>query len=172
MAVGLTLVNSGLQLLTQIIIADITTLKWRGFVSSLISLPYIINSFVGSNISTAVIKGAGWRWGCMFLFILECVPVLMHPVDGMFTILIPVAVLPLIITLLWAENKARKPGVIAAARNGEIAGPKPLFKRIIKATDQLDVPGLLLVGASVAFVLLPLTLSKSAAGGWSDRTFC
>lgn len=55
---------TGLQLLTQIIIADITTLKWRGLVSGLISLPFIINAFVGSNIATNVLNGAGWRWGC------------------------------------------------------------------------------------------------------------
>lgn len=55
---------SGLQLLTQIIIADITTLKWRGLVSSLVSAPFLINAFVGANISTAVLGHAGWRWGC------------------------------------------------------------------------------------------------------------
>lgn len=55
---------TGLQLLTQIIIADITTLKWRGLVSALISLPFVVNAFIGSNISSDVIFGAGWRWGC------------------------------------------------------------------------------------------------------------
>lgn len=55
---------SGLQMLTQIIIADITTLKWRGLVSSMVSLPFIVNGFVGPNISAAVIDNLGWRWGC------------------------------------------------------------------------------------------------------------
>ncbi|EEB88307.1 hypothetical protein MPER_13927, partial [Moniliophthora perniciosa FA553] len=41
---------TGLQLLTQIIIADITTLKWRGLVSGLISLPFVINVFIGANV--------------------------------------------------------------------------------------------------------------------------
>ena len=58
------LVGSGLQLLTQVIIADITTLKWRGLVSGLTSAPFIINAFVGANISAGVLKHAGWRWGC------------------------------------------------------------------------------------------------------------
>lgn len=89
----------------------------------------------------------------------------------MFAILIPVSILPLIITLLWAENKARKLGIVAAAKNGEVAGPKkPFLRRIIKAANQLDVPGLLLIGASVALILLPLTLSKTAAGGWNNGT--
>jgi MFS family permease len=55
---------SGLQLLTQIIIADITTLRWRGLVSSLISLPFIVNAFVGANVANQVIQHVGWRWGC------------------------------------------------------------------------------------------------------------
>ncbi|KAG6814897.1 hypothetical protein H0H93_011822, partial [Arthromyces matolae] len=91
---GIILYAIGLQLLTQIIIADITTLKWRGLVSALISMPFIINAFIGANVSASVIAHAGWRWGY-----------------GMFAILIPVSLLPLIITLLWAENKARKLGM-------------------------------------------------------------
>lgn len=56
--------HSGLQLLTQIIIADITVLKWRGLVSSLVSAPFIINAFVGSLISSSVLEHSSWRWGC------------------------------------------------------------------------------------------------------------
>lgn len=55
---------SGLQLLTQIIIADITTLKWRGLVSSLTSAPFIINAFIGSMVATSMLENSTWRWGC------------------------------------------------------------------------------------------------------------
>ncbi len=55
---------TGLQLLTSIIIADITSLQWRGFAVGMTSLPFIINAFIGSNVSTQVLEGAGWRWGC------------------------------------------------------------------------------------------------------------
>lgn len=48
----LTCPDRGLQLLTQIIIADITTLKWRAFVSSIMSAPFLVNGFVGANIAT------------------------------------------------------------------------------------------------------------------------
>ncbi|PPQ72102.1 hypothetical protein CVT26_006880 [Gymnopilus dilepis] len=142
---------TGLQLLTQIIIADITTLKWRGLVSGLISLPFIINAFVGSNIATNVLNGAGWRWGY-----------------GMFAILIPVSLAPLIVTLLWAERKARRIGVVA---NGGVEEPsEPFLRRFLTAADKLDVFGLLLVGTSVALILLPLTLSQTAKGGWHNAS--
>ncbi|KAG6890842.1 hypothetical protein C0992_012481 [Termitomyces sp. T32_za158] len=138
---------TGLQLLTQVIIADITTLKWRGLVSSLISMPFIINAFIGANVSASVIKHAGWRWGY-----------------GMFAILIPVSLLPLIITLLWAENKAKKLG-ITPKQNSTAKG---LFEQVMDGANRLDVPGLVLIGTCVALILLPLTLSSSAKGGWNN----
>ncbi|KAF8149148.1 drug:h+ antiporter [Crassisporium funariophilum] len=149
-AVGYT----GLQLLTQIIIADITTLKWRGFVSGMMSSPFIINAFVGSNISTNILNGAGWRWGY-----------------GMFAILVPVSLAPLIITLLWAERKARKLGVVARANAGQSEPERKSFaKNILDTADKLDVIGLLLIGTSVALILLPITLSKTAKGGWNNAS--
>jgi hypothetical protein len=55
---------TGLQLLTSIIIADITSLRWRGLVSALTTAPFILNAFVGAALSSAVLNSVGWRWGC------------------------------------------------------------------------------------------------------------
>ncbi|KAG6830481.1 hypothetical protein H0H92_000488 [Tricholoma furcatifolium] len=140
---------TGLQLLTQIIIADITTLKWRGLVSSLISLPFIVNAFIGANVSASIIAHAGWRWGY-----------------GMFAILIPVSLFPLIITLLWAENKARKLGI---APKGKTTA-KGMVSKVLRSANKLDIPGLILIGTSVALILLPLTLSSTAKGGWHNAS--
>lgn len=87
--------------------------------------------------------------------------------DGMFAILIPVSLAPLIGTLLWAERKARKNGLIRRSD----APRGSLVKKIIATLDQLDVIGLLLIGTSVALILLPLTLSENAKGGWHNGTF-
>jgi hypothetical protein len=49
----------------SLILADITSLQWRGFVNGAINLPYVVNAFVGAEI-TAGINGYstnGWRWG-------------------------------------------------------------------------------------------------------------
>ena len=61
------LASRGLQLLTSVVVADITDLKWRGFVSGMTSAPFIINAFVGANISTGILTHANWRWGCTCL---------------------------------------------------------------------------------------------------------
>lgn len=140
---------TGLQILTQIIIADITTLKWRGLVSGLISLPFVINAFVGSNISAAVIKGAGWRWGY-----------------GMFAILIPVSLSPLIITLIWAERRSKALGLVDTKTKDD----KSVVQRFLDSASQLDIPGLILIGTSVALILLPLTLANNAKGHWNNAS--
>jgi len=62
---GLTLSFSmgyaSIQILIQIVIADLTTLRWRTLVSSCTSLPFFINAFVSSNIAQGVLPD--WRWG-------------------------------------------------------------------------------------------------------------
>ncbi|KAI0354154.1 drug:h+ antiporter [Trametes cingulata] len=148
------IVYSGLQLLTQIIIADITSLKWRGLVSSLTSAPFIINAFIGSNVSTQVLEHSTWRWGY-----------------GMFAILIPASLSPLIVTLFWAERKARRLGLVKAAAPRPDLEPKvhvPFLRQAWLVAEQLDVVGLALLGTAIALILLPLTLAQNAKGMWHN----
>ncbi|KAH7912676.1 major facilitator superfamily domain-containing protein [Hygrophoropsis aurantiaca] len=172
-AVGYT----GLQLLTQIIIADITTLRWRGIVVSMVSAPFLVNAFIGSNISAAVLEHLSWRWGY-----------------AMFAILVPVALAPLICTLLWAERKAKKMGVVkevavsrayghsrSISRIGSRDGSRRpisitnhpstgrprerMSLRFSKVAEQLDLVGLTLLGAAISLILLPLTIAQ---GNWKN----
>ncbi|KAI0828474.1 drug:h+ antiporter [Trametes gibbosa] len=140
----------GLQLLTQIIVADITSLKWRGLVSSMTSAPFIINAFIGSNVSTAVLEHSTWRWGY-----------------GMFAILVPASLSPLIVTLFWAENKARRLGLVKGA-DPEPKEKASISRRAWHVAEQLDIVGLLLLGTAVALILLPLTLAKNAKDKWHN----
>ncbi|KAJ6525618.1 drug:h+ antiporter [Mycena capillaripes] len=137
--------STGLQLLTQVVIADITTLKWRGLVLSLNSLPFLINAFVGSNISTAIIERAGWRWGY-----------------GMFVILIPITLSPLVVTLLWSERTTSRIER-ASARQPK----KTYMQSLLDTAEELDAVGLLLIGASISLTLLPLSLAKHTTK-WGD----
>ncbi|KAM5539164.1 hypothetical protein V8D89_007037, partial [Ganoderma adspersum] len=149
LAAGIVLYAVGLQLLTSVIVADITTLKWRGLVSGLTSAPFIINAFVSANIATQVLQRSGWRWGY-----------------GMFAILVPASLSPLIITLFWAEQKAKRLGLVPApSTQGQ---PSTLGGRIWAFAQQLDIIGLLLIGTSVALILLPLTLAPGAQHQWHN----
>ncbi|KAF8212062.1 major facilitator superfamily domain-containing protein [Mycena galopus ATCC 62051] len=142
---GICLYAIGLQLLTQVVIADITTLKWRGLVLSLNSVPYLINAFVGSNISAAIIQHVGWRWGY-----------------GMFIILIPIALAPLIATLLWSERITKR------RRSTHAVEPKkPYTERLSDTAEELDAVGLFLIGTSISLTLLPLSLVRHTEN-WRD----
>lgn len=64
--------DSGLQLLTSIILGDVTTLKWRGLAAGIFASPYIVNAFVGANVATGVLEHSTWRWGCeSYLLVVE-----------------------------------------------------------------------------------------------------
>ena len=55
--------STGLDLLNDIIVADLTTLEWRGFVSSMLSMPFVINTWFAGEIVQALSNGEDWRWG-------------------------------------------------------------------------------------------------------------
>lgn len=52
---------TGLQMLQQIIVADMTTLRWRGLVGGLLTAPFIVNIFVSAEIASSVLPD--WRRG-------------------------------------------------------------------------------------------------------------
>lgn len=140
---------TGLQVLTSIIVADITSLQYRGLVQGLTSAPFILNAFVSAFISESVLGPtfSGWRWGY-----------------GMFAILVPVALAPLIITLFWAEHAAYKRGYLEREKS------IPITEKIKRAIIDTDALGLILLSAGVALLLLPLTLANNAKGKWHNAS--
>ncbi|GAA5902498.1 hypothetical protein JCM6882_002768 [Rhodosporidiobolus microsporus] len=149
---------AGLQILIQIVIADCTNLRWRGLVSSLPSIWFFINAFVSSNIAAGVLATSNWHWGY-----------------AMFIILIPVTLAPIIVTLFWAQWRAKKLGLdstdLIEKNGGTQAAAKdtrPLGQRLLGYAIDIDALGLLLFGAGWACLLLPLTLVNKATLTWSS----
>ncbi|KAK8865789.1 hypothetical protein IAR55_000936 [Kwoniella newhampshirensis] len=135
---------TGLQMLQQIVIADMTTLRWRGLVTGLVSAPFIINNFVAAEIAEGVLPN--WRWGY-----------------AMFAILVPVSLAPIIVSLLWAQWKAAKLQKIRYSRPPLKQG---WLYTIKEAALEMDLMGLVLVAASLALILLPLGLAPTASRQW------
>ncbi|KAL7412825.1 major facilitator superfamily domain-containing protein [Mrakia frigida] len=142
---------TGLQLLTSIVIADMTTLRWRGLVVAFVSMPYVLNSFVSGEIVTAFIPGR-WRIGYF-----------------MFAILVPVCVLPIVFTLLWAQRQAKKLELLKPTKLEEAIKTKPL-QSIKVFFAEMDAIGLILVAASLSLLLLPLGLTNRTGSldGWKE----
>lgn len=146
--------SAGIQILQIIVISDLTSLRWRSLMSSLVSLPFFINAFVSSNIAQQVLARSGWRWGY-----------------GMFCIIIPVATLPIVVTLLWAQRRAKKLGVVAtdyqSSQMSTVQRDTRSFAvRMKDIANGLDLLGLFFFAAAWSLILIPLTLVNHGTSSW------
>ncbi|PIL32275.1 MFS general substrate transporter [Ganoderma sinense ZZ0214-1] len=127
-------------------------LKCRGLVSGLIFAPSQINAVIGSKLADAVHDSLGWRRGY-----------------GMFAIIVPVAMAPLILPLFWGERQTHKQRFVGPTHphDGLVHHAKAKWvERAWLFAQQLV--GLVLLGAAVALILLPMTLGQSSKGSWSN----
>ncbi|KAJ7475679.1 major facilitator superfamily domain-containing protein, partial [Mycena latifolia] len=156
-----TIGNSGISFVNGLIIADITSLQWRGFMQALNSTPYIMTAFLAGDISDGISANTenGWRWGY-----------------GMFVILVPACMSPVLLVLFWADRKAKKIGALSLAsssyaRRKQLAGQEQdqsLIQLGLHYWRLIDAFGLLLMGTAFTLVLLPFTLYTSADNGWKN----
>lgn len=162
--------QAGLDLITDIIVGDLTPLQWRGFIGSMTSFPYLFLPFVGSKIQASVCSSDinnCWRWGY-----------------GMFCIIAPVLVSPIIITLFYADHKAKQASELSFAssrletRRAVDAGTMQIQRSSIsdrlrsfgELLGQIDIIGLFLLALAFALILLPFSLVSDAAGGWTNAS--
>lgn len=139
--------STGLQILQQIFIADTSSLLNRALFSMLPELPFLATVWLGPMIAQWILDTTSWRWGY-----------------GIWTIILPVAFLPLGFALFYNQRRATKLGLIA---------PSPWKKQslltIIKSLwYELDLVGLTLLSGAVSLILIPLTLTSTAHGGWGN----
>lgn len=137
--------STGLQILIQIFIADTSDLANRALCSTLPSLPFLVNVWIGSPLADKLITNLSWRWGY-----------------GIWAIILPIAYMPLALSLFTNQRKAARRGLLP---------PSPFrglsYWQIAKHLwFELDIFGLLLLCAAFSLLLIPLTLA--AKNGWDD----
>ncbi|KAI9717093.1 MAG: hypothetical protein M1828_007426 [Chrysothrix sp. TS-e1954] len=142
--------STGVQILQQIFIADTTNLLNRALFSSLPDTPFLVTVWVGPLIAESVRTEASWRWGY-----------------GIWAIVLPVAFLPLALSLFLSQRKASKLGILSAS---PFKGERPwaVTKHL---WYYLDFFGLLLLCAAISLILLPLPLAPTARHGWHTGSF-
>ncbi|KAK0392900.1 hypothetical protein NLU13_2394 [Sarocladium strictum] len=129
-----------------ILIADITSVKNRMFFTFVSNWPFLINCFIGGNITSAVLSVTTWRWGI-----------------GMFAIMIPASALPLVVTMLVLDRQAKQ------ANAEHEHGTSPFRLRSVQdLLWELDVIGVLILTAALAMTLVPLTLAGGQDSKWQD----
>ncbi|KAK9900499.1 MFS general substrate transporter [Cystobasidium minutum MCA 4210] len=138
---------TGIILLVEVLIADTTTLRNRLLASYIPALPFLINAFLSGNVTSSTLETTTWQWGI-----------------GMWAIVFPVCTIPLFISLLHAERRAKKKGLLEG-----IPSPYKAFLRkqdMIELFWQIDLVGLVLLAASMALILLPFTLAGGVSSQW------
>lgn len=152
--------QSGINLMNSLIVADTTKLKWRSLFSSLLSLPYLVTTWISGYIVEDIVN-SNWRWGY-----------------GMFAIITPVALMPAIVVMSWLEHRANKKEEFDAKAPADIqktnpekkhmAGVMEQWKNIKRALIEIDAFGLVLLGFAFSLILLPCSLYSYASGGWRN----
>jgi len=165
--------SSGLNLLNEIIVGDLTPLEWRGFVGSMLSVPFLINTYFSGKLVEAFRGGERWRWGY-----------------GMFAIIMPSVLGPAIATLIHLDRRAQREGVVnmassnvarrlareRALSHGEEGPHGAIVAKAVKLEAtwsellkrnlvEIDAWGLCLLALGLALVLVPPSLKDNIPGG-------
>ncbi|KAJ5266456.1 hypothetical protein N7478_009264 [Penicillium angulare] len=140
---------TGIVLLVEIIIADITSMRSRVFFSYLPATPFIINTWISGNITEAVVKKTGWRWGI-----------------GMWCIIYTVCSFPLLWTLFYTSRRAHKTGALKHHPSPfRSFGPRDMALYVF---HQLDLVGIFLMIGIFGFILAPLTVAGGTRSQWAS----
>ncbi|KAI1073059.1 hypothetical protein LB507_009052 [Fusarium sp. FIESC RH6] len=135
-------------LLLEVLIADFSSMRARVFFSYLPAIPFLINTWISGNITSAVLETTSWRWGL-----------------GMWAIIYPLASLPLLSCLYFLERKTWKGGKeseeVALLSLKTKKGRADLF-------HQLDIIGLILLVSAFSLILAPLTVAGGTASHWQS----
>ncbi|WVQ82131.1 hypothetical protein IAT38_004259 [Cryptococcus sp. DSM 104549] len=146
--------TTGLFLLQNIIISDISSLRNRYMWTVFPNIPQVINAFVSGDLASALLDHGHpehqWRWGF-----------------GMFCIMVPACALPLVGTLWYAARPNR-------IRRTEIKQIKAQRKQVTLKTTlleffwQLDFIGLFLFVVGFGLFFVTITTANSRTTKWSD----
>ncbi|KAK6826075.1 siderochrome-iron transporter [Apiospora arundinis] len=132
--------QSGTNVMTNIILMDLISPRWRAFAVGFSYFPFLITPWVAALIVASVVaeNGIGWRWGI-----------------GMFAILMPFGSSFIIGTLLYYQRKAKRMGILVSQK-----------MTLHEFCSEIDLGGMLLFVSGLACLLLPLTLAAQLTQGW------
>lgn len=172
---------SGVSLILEVSLADMSTLNWRLFASFIPALPFIINTWVSGNISSDLLAKHSWNYSIAiwaFIFPLACVPVLacyiyMRVVAGRTEEWKRIAEEEREVLNDWKESftdifKAKSRG---RSVSGEIkAFLSVATENSINLFWRLDIVGVLFVICVFGFILVPFTIAGGTHEKWEKAS--
>lgn len=132
--------QSATNLMNDVVIADLTTARYRAFAIALSFWPFLVTPWTAAFIVASVTAptGIGWRWGI-----------------GMLAILMPFCASFIVTTLLYYQAKAEKEGL----------APKPKVS-LYEFCSQIDLGGVILFVGGLTLLLIPMTLAATTPSSW------
>ncbi|MBW0509012.1 hypothetical protein O181_048727 [Austropuccinia psidii MF-1] len=137
---------TGLYLLQEIVIGDVSSLRNRLFWSIFPSIPGGINVWLGGNLAQSIIVNSTWRWGI-----------------GMFAIMTPILSIPIFATLWLAQHRLSK-------QFSQIKAPpfESTWQKLWAGLSEFDAIGIILLFVGSACVLVTVTIANTYGSSWGD----
>ncbi|KAH7396973.1 major facilitator superfamily domain-containing protein [Phaeosphaeria sp. MPI-PUGE-AT-0046c] len=134
----------GVLYVTDVMAADITSLKNRMIIFTINGTPRIASTFAGPVIADLFYRKSSWRWAF-----------------GAFIIIFTAFSLPAMAVMIFMFRKAKAAGMIHKERSGRNA-----FQSIGYYFVQFDIFGIILIMGAFCCFLLPFTLNAYAPKLW------
>ncbi|KOS15703.1 drug:h+ antiporter [Malassezia pachydermatis] len=122
---------TGVGVLQSVIIADTSSVQWRGFLIGLVNLPFLLNFALAGPLVDFVMRTGGWRLGF-----------------ALWIVIIPLASIPLILLLVIGYRRARRRGYATRSTT-------PLRAQSI--VRDLDLVGMSLLSGCLTLILIPVS---------------
>ncbi|CUM62663.1 uncharacterized protein PRCAT00000217001 [Priceomyces carsonii] len=147
---------SGIIILLQVIVADLSNLNWRLAVSFVPALPFIINTWVSAEVVNSLYPTHSWNYGI-----------------GIWAFIFPLSCVPLIACMLYMWIKARVTPEYQA-----LLKEQKLKKNWVSKSDnifvhlfwELDLIGILFIICVFGFILVPLTIAGGVQSTWQKAS--
>lgn len=135
-------------LLLEVLVADFSSMRARVFFSYIPALPFLVNTWISGNVTSAVLKVTTWRWGL-----------------GMWAIIFPVASAPLLVSLYVLEYRAARDDYVENDYRDQKVTTRRMGSQLF---HRLDGVGLVVLVLCFSLVLVPLTVTGQKVGHWRD----
>ncbi|KAI7822436.1 hypothetical protein BX661DRAFT_187395 [Kickxella alabastrina] len=143
--------QAGYKTLVAIILAEILPIHMRASVAAYVSVPNIVNYYLGVEVGNSLIDR--WQW-----------------VYGILAILAVACAMPALCSLYIQDRRAR--AVLNSISELKAENNRsPILKRINNALVDLDIFGLVLISGGLLALLAPLGMELNIMYGWGSVQF-